>query len=352
MINKPRAASSLIDFVNDLKKSGLFVLGHVKVIENFLELDYDPASEEYFNWLSFIDLLKVKAFVEITIARNVREGLSHLIRISGMGAMKPNTIIFGFHDEAAGSSANVLTNNMSNFHTKEDIFPLQRENTTTLSTDEYVLMISDVLKMRKNLCLCKNFVEFDKSTVVKNVELKNIDVWPINFFNPTLEDAFDTTSLFMLQLACIITMVPDWKNFRLRVFIYDFFDDAHSNDDQNVEIYLNKFKTLLHSLRISAAICRVKDWPKDVPLNSANDEFSSETLSYFKKVNELILRECSSSTAIIFTYLPAPFISVCEKKIIHFNSSENYLRCLTEITKDCPPTIMVHGVHAVTSTTL
>ena len=34
-----------------------------------------------------------------------------------------------------------------------------------------------------------------------------VDVWPMNLFNPCIQDAFDKTSLFMLQLACIITMV-------------------------------------------------------------------------------------------------------------------------------------------------
>lgn len=41
----------------------------------------------------------------------------------------------------------------------------------------------------------------------RNNKLMYVDVWVMNVFNPTIEDAFDTTSLFMLQLSCIITMV-------------------------------------------------------------------------------------------------------------------------------------------------
>lgn len=73
----------------------------------------------------------------------------------------------------------------------------------------------------------------------------------------------------MLQLACIINMVPIWKNLHLRVFHCEVSDSNTSlsiSDSQNSisesprvsnELHIRK---LLNMLRISASIKKIPNW--------------------------------------------------------------------------------------------
>jgi potassium/chloride transporter 9 len=84
LIANPRSSINLIDFVNDMKKGGLFILGHVKTghIDN---VSTDTCSQEYPYWVSLIDHMKIKAFVDMTLAPNIRDGVLQLMRLSGLG---------------------------------------------------------------------------------------------------------------------------------------------------------------------------------------------------------------------------------------------------------------------------
>ena len=46
-------------------------------------------------WLNFVDVAKVKAFVEITVAESYRLGAQSLLMTTGLGGMKPNTLAVG-----------------------------------------------------------------------------------------------------------------------------------------------------------------------------------------------------------------------------------------------------------------
>ncbi|XP_063220409.1 solute carrier family 12 member 9 isoform X2 [Bacillus rossius redtenbacheri] len=358
MVGNPSSACPLIHFVNDLKKSGLYVLGHVKV-GRLNDFDVDPTLEEYTHWLTVIDHLKVKAFVELTVCTSVREGLQHLIRMSGLGAMKPNTIVLGFYDNEIP-----VDFFKSDSHYQTDLFKdVSGANHRRLfairsSGDEreidvcqFVGMVTDTFKMRKNLCLCRYFHNLDKNEFTKS---SCIDVWPINFFNPGNDDPFDTTSLFMLQLSCILKMLPGWKSLQLRVFMCQSHQPRMSSDQSGLssvnENYM-RLEQLLQQLRISASIHEVPGW-SDLSnmLNGYSVMQSSDTASksYIFSVNQMVHQLCSE-TAVTFLYLPKPpTLSGVEEELVY----PRYLQLLTELTSNLPPTILVHGVSAVTSTTL
>lgn len=228
LVSSPRSSCPLIDFVNDIKKGGLYVIGHVKVGDYEAQVT-DPTVVEYPQWLSLIDHLKVKAFVELTLAKTVREGVQHLVRISGMGAMKPNTIVMGFYDEEktydffeSEQSAYQTTRFTDNDSGHQRLFATRRQDEgKALSPREYVAIVSDVLKTQKNICLCRHFHKLEKNGLGKNSNIRYIDIWPLNFFNPKNEDPFDVVSLFMMQLGCILNMLPKWKKLQVRVFLCD-----------------------------------------------------------------------------------------------------------------------------------
>lgn len=49
-------------------------------------LPSDPLQAQYDSWLSLVDHLNIKAFVNLTLADSVRHGVQHLLFISGLGA--------------------------------------------------------------------------------------------------------------------------------------------------------------------------------------------------------------------------------------------------------------------------
>ncbi|KAJ3121109.1 hypothetical protein HK098_003958 [Nowakowskiella sp. JEL0407] len=89
LVNSPLKHYKLI------KKGGLFVLGHTIVGE------FDDVSpifkKQVHSWLRFVDLLHLKAFVNVTIAKDERIGAQSLLMGSGLGGMRPNIVVLGFH---------------------------------------------------------------------------------------------------------------------------------------------------------------------------------------------------------------------------------------------------------------
>lgn len=89
LVANPRSSIDLIDFVNDMKKGGLFVLGHVKK-KSAETSTIDPCTQEYPYWQSLVTHMRLKAFVDLTLASSIVEGATQLIRIAGLGSISKN----------------------------------------------------------------------------------------------------------------------------------------------------------------------------------------------------------------------------------------------------------------------
>lgn len=356
LVANPRSSCSLIRFVNDMKKSGLYVLGHVKQgsIDNFPS---DPIEWEQPAWVRLVELLKVKAFVELTLARTVREGAQHLMRISGLGGMKPNMVVMGFYDDVLPEDSLVqIQQPRRGFYgsVSEDVedgdvlvqLPALRaegEN-KLLSREEYVCMILDIIRLKKGVCLARNFHNFHRDSL-SVFGVKHIDIWPVNFLKPETAGYFDTACIFLLQVACVVHMVPVWqKNASLRVFLCVDSDYASTNHKKE------KLKKFLTELRIKAEIVTVP-WNHITALNNKSEEGDTMASNLVTRVSEeylqalnSMMRDHADNTAVVFSYLPMPPVD--------HELHGQYLHEMEILTRDLPPTVMVHGQGEVTLTTL
>ncbi|KAI1898786.1 hypothetical protein AGOR_G00075950 [Albula goreensis] len=379
MVSNPRSSCQLITFVNQLKKGGLFVLGHVQ-LGDLDTLPSDPIQPQYNFWLSLVDKLGVKAFVDLTLSTSVRQGTQHLLRITGLGGMKPNTLVLGFYDncvpedyflqdpafceEVCGSSGSGGDNFGVDLPSLQAHFPPVRhmESPRFLSPDEYVGIISDAIKMGKNVCLGRYFfqLEGEMSSASQTGEERTIDVWPLNLLRPENSGYVDVCSLFLLQMACVLNMASRWRNARLRIFLCV---EAESGD-QGWVAKEETLRDLLGKLRIRASI-KIVAWDSVVRLYTGGKERRAATPGggdvgegemggwarsppgvsedFLAAVNSLVV-EHSALAAVRFLYLPRPPAGSSQ--------SQRYLAQLEAITHGLGPTLLIHGLTPVTCTEL
>lgn len=366
MVANPRSSCQLINFVNQLKKGGLFVLGHVQ-LGDLDALPSDPVQQQYNFWLSLVDKLGVKAFVDLTLSLSVRQGTQHLLRITGLGGMKPNTLVLGFYDSCTPedyflqdpafceSPHGHMEDGGDNFGVDlpslQAHFPPVRhvESPRWLTAEEYVGIISDAIKMNKNVCLGRYFFQLEgegRESRTDGAE-RTIDVWPLNLLRPGSSGYVDVCSLFLLQMACVLNMASRWRHARMRIFLCVEVESS----DQGWVVKEETFRELLRKLRIRASI-KIVPWDA-VAKMYWNQEEQSEGETPTKPTPPLLedllsavnalLMEHSSQAAVRFLYLPRPPAQ---------SEAQQYLAQLEAISHGLGPTLFIHGLTPVTCTDL
>ncbi|XP_003469978.1 solute carrier family 12 member 9 isoform X1 [Cavia porcellus] len=379
LVGNPRGALPLLRLANQLKKGGLYVLGHV-TLGDLDMLPSDPVQPQYGAWLSLVDRAQVKAFVDLTLSPSVRQGAQHLLRISGLGGMKPNTLVLGFYDDAPPQD-HFLTDpafmepadgtQEGGSPALSTLFPPPRApgSPRALSPQDYVATVADALKMNKNVVLARACGALPPERLNRGSgsasQLHHVDVWPLNLLRPRGGPGYvDVCGLFLLQMATILGMVPAWHSARLRIFLCLGPREAPGAAE-------GRLRALLSQLRIRAEVHEVV-WGEGAGAGEQEEEEEGDFVNGGRGDAEAEALACSANTlvraqqgrgtgggpggpkgrdgdegpitALTFLYLPRPPADPARYP--------RYLALLETLSQDLGPTLLIHGVTPVTCTDL
>ena len=160
LVSNPRTSIKLMDFVNSMKKGGLFLVGNVQV-GPYRSLK-ETLSKNYDSFLQLFNLINIKAFPDITFGESVQNGIQHLVNNSGIGGMKPNTVIIGFYDLMEKPRQNAIVG-YSNKTTElikqnlEDFSQIRDDENPSLTSVDYIEILKDIQLAKKHLVIARQF---------------------------------------------------------------------------------------------------------------------------------------------------------------------------------------------------
>ncbi|ABN64615.2 predicted protein, partial [Scheffersomyces stipitis CBS 6054] len=296
LVDDPRSSWNLIGFCNHLKKGGLYILGHVVLMnddtsvgsnnaansEVFTPTTYKEVQKQKQAWIKLRDMLKIKAFVQIALGPTLPWGVRNVYLGSGLGGMRPNITVLGFYDfKKHGVTLPVVPS----FESKSSLAELPTDECRKerkVSISQWVQIVEDLIVLQATVAVAANFGDLDlpktdeshhhfwaKPKVTGSTK-KYIDLYPIQMSSINiLEDGqsvlstnFDTYTL-ILQLGAILSTVTEWKFSSHILRVIAFVENMNEVEEER-----GRLVELLSNLRIDAEIKIVS--LDDGSLNSYN----------------------------------------------------------------------------------
>uniref|UniRef100_A0A3P8UH95 Solute carrier family 12 member 1 n=1 Tax=Amphiprion percula TaxID=161767 RepID=A0A3P8UH95_AMPPE len=398
LTGSPRARPALLDLAHSFTKTyGLCLTCEVFVGPRSEALQDLNAGMER-NQM-YLRKTKRKAFYAAVACDNFRDGTESLLQASGLGRMKPNTLMIGFKTNWRTAGAEGVQSYVGILH---DAFDFEygtvvlRINegldvTRIVEAEDEMLKAAkeqqdlekeimanggkgkglfrknrkssqQVLATRVSVCSPppQQVVKMNEKLLEASAQFKKkqpkgtIDVWWL----------FDDGGLTLL-LPYILTNRKKWKDSKLRIFVagqpgrteqdkkemrsllHKFrikcseiivIDDIHVQPSDNS---LQKFQGMIEPFRLhdgSKGAAQAGAMKKEYPYKITDEELSSfeEKTNLQIRLNEL-LQEHSKSASLIVVSMP-----IARKESI---SDFLYMAWLDTLTKDLPPTVLIRGNH-------
>uniref|UniRef100_A0A8B9LN46 Solute carrier family 12 member 2 n=1 Tax=Astyanax mexicanus TaxID=7994 RepID=A0A8B9LN46_ASTMX len=346
MTGAPNSRPALLNLVHAFTKNvGLMVCGHVSRRPNFKELNSDMV--RYQRWLLNNNS---KAFYTPVVAEDLRQGTQYLLQASGLGRLKPNTLVLGFKNDWMNSDMKETETYINLIH---DAFDFQ-----------YGAVI---LRLREGLDISHIQGQGAKQSLSHVIMLKlleasqqfqkkqgkgTVDVWWL----------FDDGGLTLL-IPYLIANKKKWKDCKIRVFIGGKINRI-DHDRRAMATLLSKFRidfsdiTVLGDINTKPKSESLAAFAKMIePYKLREDDMEQEAAEKLKadepwritdnelelyksnrqiRLNEL-LKEHSSTANLIVMSMP-----LARKGAV---SSALYMSWLDTLSKDLPPILLVRGNH-------
>jgi len=340
----PRYNFEALRHVNEQKKGGLLILGHVIVG------DIAGAQGRHNQAVSAVlDLARcarLKMFAEITIAKTIRRGAQQLLLCSGLGTMRPNTVFVGFYsDNEREDQLLPYRSRLKQLHksmfgraaTKREFdemcaqFPVTNgdfgtEENPHMSPEDYVGVLRDALRYEKSIGVLRNMrsVSNRLNNAKRQPETFYIDIWP-------LTSSHLQSYELLLQLAQILRSTRRWKSStKLRVFSICTARVAEADKVATEKV--------LKSLRIRADIVQVISDSGDYDADRLQPQRLEELdLDTCVELNRVMRQQTNS--CLVYSYLPEP----PEKP----SDARAYIAQLSALTDNLPPVTLVRGAEFV-----
>eukprot|EP00163_Fabomonas_tropica_P020036 TRINITY_DN351_c0_g3_i1.p1 TRINITY_DN351_c0_g3~~TRINITY_DN351_c0_g3_i1.p1 ORF type:complete len:854 (+),score=209.64 TRINITY_DN351_c0_g3_i1:936-3497(+) len=306
LVGSPRDRPHLVRFANLISQSAvsLLIIGSVvlgrfrdKVKEVITQRDDDYLKDQGIN-----------GFSSVIAADSVRDGAQILMSSSGLGRLRPNTVLLGYKDDWETSTDD------DDEHT-----PLP----------DYVSMIRDALDLHYGIMILRGTASLNiptNNTTREAPASGTIDVWWLS----------DDGGLTVL-VPYLMTQSRYWRNCKLRVL---------TRVDPNSEMTLTEEQTrmtkLLYKFRIAASevvMLTLDTNPSEQARREYTDKFGIDltedmtTTLWYVRIGEE-LRKRSASSRSVFVTLPVPTDDIDPRL---------YMSWLSTLSYDLPPVTLIRG---------
>uniref|UniRef100_A0A8B9VVQ6 Solute carrier family 12 member 1 n=1 Tax=Anas zonorhyncha TaxID=75864 RepID=A0A8B9VVQ6_9AVES len=303
---------------------------------------------------------KRKAFYAAVAADSFRDGVKSLLQASGLGRMKPNTLVIGFKKDWRNAAASQVENYVGVIH----FFSIWLPTATCCLTHQKSFHIFFLISESTiNTIQSMHMGEFNQKLLESSTQFKKkqgkgtIDIWWL----------FDDGGLTIL-IPYILTIRKKWKNCKLRIFTGG---KANRIEEEKLVMasLLSKFRIKFADINI---ICDINMKP-----NKESWKFFEEMIEPYRlhesckdittaeklkqetpwKITDAELEAFKEKVKpslpfyiCTYSYTVDQMLEVISKKILPVArkgvvSDYLYMAWLEILSKNLPPTLMVRGNH-------